>query len=192
MKRVFVPALLLLSVAGARGDEPCRSGLQPGQRPGPYSAVVAVGPQRGTQHCYVCEAGDRPVVIVFARSLTEPLGKLVKRVDALAAEPRAADLRAWVTFLAEDQPSFDPKVVQWGKEHAIRAVPLGVYEDPVGPPAYRLAREADVTVLVATKQRVVANFAFRAGELDDAAIDAIARTIQNNLSTKDTKESNEE
>jgi hypothetical protein len=162
-------------VAGA--DGPCKSGLQPAQRPGPYSSLVAVGPQRGQQHCYVCEAADRPVVIVFARNLSDPLGKLVHRIDKAVADNKVADMRGWVTFLAEDQTALDPKVVQWSQKHAIKNVPLGIFEDIVGPPTYLIARDADVTVLFSVKQRVVANFAFRAGELNDAAIDGILNAV---------------
>src|ERR1700756_3580740 len=117
-------------------DEPCKSGLQPSQKPGPYSALVAVGPQRGQQHCFICEAADRPVIIVFARSLSDPLGKLVQRIDKSLADNKAAELRGWVTFLAEDQTALDPKVVQWSQKHAIKSVPLAIFEDTVGPPTY--------------------------------------------------------
>jgi hypothetical protein len=178
MPRRLVSLFVLLSSYGlTAADEPCKSGLQPAQRPGPYSSLVAVGPQRGQQHCYVCEAADRPVVIVFARTLSEPLGKLVHRIDKAVAEHKTADMRGWVTFLSEDQTALDPKVVQWSQKHAIKNVPLGIFEDIVGPPTYLLARDADVTVLFSAKQRVVANFAFRAGELNDAAIDGILKAV---------------
>src|SRR5438270_6805883 len=100
MRPTFLVIGLAL-VAPALADEPCKSGPQPSQRPGPYSSLVAVGPQRGQQHCYVCEAADRPTVIVFARSLSEPLGKLVQKVDRALPEHKTAELRGWVTFLAE-------------------------------------------------------------------------------------------
>jgi len=174
IRALLIPVAIVALIAS---DEPCKSGLQPSQRPGPYSALVAVGPQRGQQHCFICEAADRPVVIVFARSLSDPLGKLVHRIDKSLAENKAAELRGWVTFLAEDQTALDPKVVAWSQKHAIRSVPLAVFEDTVGPPSYLLAREADVTVLLSVKQKVVANFAFRAGELNDAAIDAILKAV---------------
>lgn len=169
--------IFALSFGVASADEPCKSGLQPAQRPGPYSSLVAVGPQRGQQHCFVCEAADRPVVIVFARNLSDPLGKLVHHVDKAVAENKGTEMRGWVTFLAEDHVALDPKVVQWSQKHAIKNVPLGIFEDIVGPPTYLLARDADVTVLFSVKQRVVANFAFRAGELNDAAIDGILKAV---------------
>jgi hypothetical protein len=176
--------LLMAVGAGLVAAEPPRPGLKPEQRPGPYSSLVAVGPQRGRQHCFICETADRPAVIVFARSLTEPLGKLVKGLDAAVVAHKKAELRAWVTFLAEDQPALDPQVVQWGKEHAIGNVPLAVFADTVGPPTYLLAPDADVTVLLFVKQKVVANFAFRAGALNDAAISEVLRTVPRLLEDK--------
>jgi hypothetical protein len=157
--------------------DPCKSGLQPEQRPGPYSALVSTGSQRGQPHCFICETADKPAVIVFARSLSDPLGKLVGQLDKALTEHKAADLRGWVTFLSEDQPGLDPKVVQWGKQHAIRTVPLGIFSDADGPPSYRLAHDADVTVMLYVKQKVVANFAFRAGELTEERIAEVFKAV---------------
>jgi hypothetical protein len=170
-------AALLSLPAALPAAEPPASGLAPGQRPGPYSFLVATGPQRGQSTCYVCETGDRPAVIVFARSLSEPLGKLVRGLDAALAKQPAAELRAWVTFLGDDQPALDPQIVRWGQTNGIRQVPLGVFEDLDGPPAYRLGREADVTVLLAVKQKVVANFAFRPAELTDARVAEVLKAV---------------
>src|SRR5437870_297873 len=119
-----------------RAEQPCQSGLQPGQRPGPYSAVISTGPQRGQSHCYICETADRPAVVVFARSLNDPLGRLAQLLDRAVAEHKQADFRAWITLLNEDQLTLDPKIVQWSQKHALRNVPLGVFEDQGGPPSY--------------------------------------------------------
>jgi hypothetical protein len=176
----FVSSLCVLCafvVNSSADEQPCVSGLKPGQRPGPYSALVATGPQRGQSYCYICETADRPAVVVFARTLSEPLGKLVSRLDRAVAEHKKVELRAWVTFLADDQPALDPKVVRWAQEHAVRNVPLAVFEDAGGPPSYRLSRDADVTVLLFVKQKVVANFAFRAGELTEAREDEVLKSL---------------
>ncbi len=182
MKRSL--AVLLLSVATLGAGEPCKSGLQPNQRPGPYSSLVAVGPQRGQQHCFICEAADRPTVIVFARSLSDHLGKLVQKIDKAVTDHKTAEVRAWVTFLADDQPTMDPKVVAWSKKHGTGGVPLGIFEDLVGPPTYLLNREADVTILLSVKQKVVANFAYRSGELNDAAIEQVFKALPRIVSMK--------
>jgi hypothetical protein len=175
------PVALLLFLgalaAPASAAGPCVSGLKPGQRPGPYSAVVSVGDRRGQSHCYVCETEDRPAVIVFARSLSDPLARLVRGLDRAVAGHKGSDLRAWVTLLHDDQSAFDPQVVAWAKKEAIRHVPLAVFEDVDGPPSYRLSRDADVTVLLFVKQKVVRNFAFRAGELTGAQVAEVLRAV---------------
>src|SRR5208283_3102835 len=141
--------------------------LKSGQRPGPYSFVIATGPNRGQSQCFICETAQRPAVVVFARTPTDALGKLVHDLDRAVADNKAADLRSWVTFLSNDQPALDPQLVEWSKKHALRSVPVGVFEDLTGPPSYRLSRDADVTVILFVQRKVIANFAFRAGELND-------------------------
>ena len=174
--------LTLLCVLGAlcgysKADDPCRSGLQPGQRPGPYSAIIATGPERGQSYCYVCETGDRPAVIIFARTLSEPLAQLARGIDKAVADRQSVGLRGWITFLNDDQVRFDPQAAQWAKDHAIRHLPLGVFEDAGGPPSYRLSRDADVTVLLFVKRQVVANFAFRAGELKKQEVSEVMKSL---------------
>src|SRR4051812_48748413 len=95
MHVVRILPLLLLAFGPAAAAErgPLPAGLEPGRRPGPYSALVAVGPERGQLHCYICETAERPAVIVFARGLSEPLGKLVEGLDRAVLEHRAAGLR---------------------------------------------------------------------------------------------------
>jgi hypothetical protein len=166
----------LFGVSQVFGDS-CQSGLQPGQRPGPYSAVISTGSRRGQSHCYVCETADRPGVVVFARSLSDSLARLVQRLDAALSEYKKADLRAWVTFLSSDQLSLDPKIVAWAQRHGIRSLPIGVFEDVEGPPSYRLSRDADVTVLFFVNQKVIANFAFRAQEMNDDQIATVMKAL---------------
>src|SRR5215471_7879610 len=90
-------------LAGAFAEGPCVSGLPAGQRPGPYAAIVAVGPNRGQLHCFIC----KPAVVVFARRMSDPLGKLVQGLDKAVLANKTAELRSWVTFLTDDQPALD-------------------------------------------------------------------------------------
>jgi hypothetical protein len=172
-----MPAILFLALATVATD-PFVSGLEPGRRPGPYASVVAVGPQRGKSHCFICETADRPMVIVFAHKPTDALASLVRGVDSELLAHKSEELRAWVTFLSDDQPALDPQLVKWAQDQAIRLVPLAIFEDPGGPPAYRLSREADVTVLLAVKQKVVHRFAFRPGELTDERIALVLKDVR--------------
>jgi hypothetical protein len=178
MRRGVLAALALAALAAvAPGQGPVKSGVQPGLRPGPYSAVIVTGPQRGQSFCYICDTADKPAVIIFARTMSDGLGKLAHGVDKAVTTNKAADLRAWITVLHEDQASVDAQIVKWAQKYAVSVVPIGVFEDVGGPPSYKLAQEAEVTVLLSTRQKVVHNFTFRAGELTDARIAEVLREI---------------
>jgi hypothetical protein len=164
-------------VAAATAADPCVSGLQPGQRPGPFSFLVATGPQRGQQTCYVCETGDKPAVVIFARKLTEPLGKLIAKADDWQlAQPKDGG-KCWMVVLGEKTATLD-QVAKWTKQAGIKTVPVGVYDDVIGPPTYKLSDAADVTVLLWKDRKVVGNFAFREGELNDEAIKTIEGALK--------------
>ncbi len=190
MKRKFfllaVWSLCSLWLCGesSSSEEPCTSGPKAGQRWGPYAALISTGPQRGQSFCYVCETGDKPAIVVFAHALTDPLGKLVAYLDQAMTDHKKAGLHAWVTFLSDQQLELDPKVVKWSERLAIRGVPLGIFEDPLGPPSYRLSKDADVTVLMVVKQKVVANFAYRPGELNDDKIKEVIKALPRILPEK--------
>jgi hypothetical protein len=182
---VAFSSLCSLCLCGESGsEEPCTSGPQAGQRCGPYASLISTGPQRGQSFCYICETGEKPAVVVFAHNLSDPLGKLVVELDKAVADHKKADLHAWVTFLSDRQLELDPKVLKWSERLAIRAVPLGVFEDPLGPPSYRLSKDADVTVLMFVKQKVVANFAFRSDELNDDKIKQVMNALPRIVSEK--------
>jgi hypothetical protein len=166
-----------LALGACEAADPCVSGLTPGLQPRPYSFVLSTGTNRGQSQCFICETADRPAVVVFARTLSDPLGKLAGQLDKAVTEHKGAELRAWVTFLRDDQPTFDPQLVRWSQKHGLKTVPVGVFEDVGGPVSYRLARDADVTVLLFVKRKVTANFAFRTGELNDEAIGEIVKGL---------------
>ncbi len=178
---VFPCFLVSLSPCLSRAAEPCVSGLQPGQKIGPYSFNVATGPQRGQQTCYVCETAERPAVVVFSRKLSEPLGKLMVKCDGwLISQPKDS-AHSWMTVLGEKTVSLDD-LAAWAKQTGIKSIPLGVFDDPIGPPSYKLNDEAEVTVLLWVNRKVAANFAFRENELNDDAIkrivDALAKLTE--------------
>src|SRR6478752_2305245 len=101
MRFLLIPLAFSLALPIAAA-EPCVSGVPVGKRPGPYSFLVATGPQRGQQTCYVCEQheGGKPAAVVFARSLSDPLGKLLARLDAAGAGKQATGYKVWMTQLA--------------------------------------------------------------------------------------------
>ncbi|QDU22567.1 hypothetical protein [Urbifossiella limnaea] len=171
MIRTAFVALVFASAAVAA--DPVQSGIPVGKRPGPYSFLVATGPQRGQPTCYVCEQheGGKPAAVVFARSLSDPLGKLLTKLDAAGAGKDATGYKVWMTQVT---PTADlDGLAAWSQKQGLKGVPVGAFEGPDGPPAYRLNPDADVTVMLFVKTQVVANFAFRKGELTDKVVEQV-------------------
>ncbi|MFO0825749.1 MAG: hypothetical protein U0792_21955 [Gemmataceae bacterium] len=179
MTRFLLSVSLTLTVTlTLTAADPCVSGVPVGKRPGPYSFLVATGPQRGQQTCYICEQheNNKPAAVVFTRSLSDPLAKLLGKLeDAGAATAKDSGYKVWCTQLAE-KADLDA-LAKWAQKAGLKTVPVGTFEDADGPPSYKLNKDADVTVILFTKQKVVANFAFRAGELTDKEIEAIVKTV---------------
>ncbi len=172
MTRTAFAALLFASAAAVAAD-PVTSGLPVGKRPGPYSFLVATGPQRGQPTCYVCEQheGGKPAAVVFARSLSDPLGKLLAKLEAAGAGKDATGYKVWMTQVT---PTADlDALATWAQKQGLKGVPVGAFEGADGPPAYRLSPDADVTVMLFVKTQVVANFAFRKGELTDKTVEQV-------------------
>jgi hypothetical protein len=176
-RRLSAVAALVLAAA-ALADEPLASGPEVGRRPMPYAFVLATGPDRGTAHCYVCDTADKPAAVVFARSLSDPLGKLAARLDQAAADAVVPEFRGWLTLLtAGPQPDAEDRLAAWGRKHAVRQLPLGVFDDEVGPPAYRLSKQADVTVVLFVRRQTVATFAFKPGELTGERVEDVMKAL---------------
>ena len=175
-RAMLIGSFLALPSVTVHATDPCVSGPSVGQRPGPYSFLVATGPQRGQPTCYICETAEKAGVIVFARSLSDPLAKLMSSCDNTVASRPKDELRAWLTVLGEKTTSLD-SLSKWAKEAGLKQSPVGVFDDAVGPPTYKLAQDADVTVLLFVDKKVTANFAFRAGELDEKAIVRLTETL---------------
>lgn len=160
------------------------SGLPVGKRPGPYSFLIATGPQRGQQTCYICEQheGGKPAAVVFARTLSDPLAKLMAKLDSARPVKNEVGFKTWLTHTIATADL--DGLAKWAQDKGLKGVPVGAFEDADGPPAYKLNTDADVTVLFFVKQKVVANFAFRAGELDDKAIEKVMKSVPKLFETK--------
>lgn len=168
---MLVILLVLLCLA-----DPCVSGVPVGKRPGPYSFLVATGPERGKQTCFICEQADKPAVVVFTRSLSEPVGQLLATLDSEVPKREKQGFKVWMTQLT-DKADLDG-LAKWSQKQALKNVPVGAFEDSDGPPAYKLAADAEVTVLVFVKEKVVVNRAYRAGELNEVAIKDIKQSLR--------------
>src|SRR5208283_1013872 len=89
--------------------------------PGPFHVLNFNGDRKGRYHCLVCRNGLSPVALIFARLPTDeesmkkldpgqPLGNLVKKLDAVVAEYPDAFMSAVGVFLGNKD--IDPEPIK--------------------------------------------------------------------------------
>jgi hypothetical protein len=170
--RIVALCLAALVSRTAPAEERFQSGLQVGEElSATFEPLNVTGPHAGELHCLVCEYGASPVVMVFARELSGPLTRLLAQIDAAAARHRQQELAGFVVFLTSDERLPD-ELEAAAKKQGLKHVVLSIF-DPAGPEGFKVAKDADVTVVLYENHRVKANHAFQKGELTDEAVGRI-------------------
>ena len=113
--------------------------------------------------------------MIFAREVSAPLTSLVKKIDAANIENKKKKMGSFVVFLS-DKEGLKDELSKLAKTESLKHTVLSL-DNPAGPKGYEVAKEADVTVVLYTNRKVVANHAFRKGELNEKAIDRIMADV---------------
>ena len=113
------------------------------------------------------------MVNVFTREITDNLTSLVKKIEKIVADNSEKKMAAFVVHLTDDPDASEETLKKLAKKHGIKNVPLTNFDGLAGPPDYKIAEEADVTVLMWVKGTVKVNFALRKGELTKKKIKEI-------------------
>jgi hypothetical protein len=166
-----IAAACLLVVAGvAFAADKLESGLPVGESVPAFNVRDITGPNEGKTLCYRCQYGARPVVTVFTRELSDSVKDLVKKIDSQVGENKDKKMAAFVVVLTEDPDAVEPKLKALQKEAKIANTPLTIIEGAGGPPEYKLAKDAEVTVMMWVESEVKVNQAFAKGKLDKKAV----------------------
>jgi len=186
MKRHPIVAAALLGVVALAGvavsQEKSKlvSGPQVGKEvPGPFHPLNVNGPKAGKKNCLYCEYGNAPVVMVFARESSPAVTNLIKKIDQCTVKHEKEELNSCVIFL-NDAEALPKQLKSLVEKEGIKTTVLAV-DNRQGPEDYKIAKDADVTVVVYTDRNVRANRAFRRGELNDRQIDQVLADVRKML-----------
>jgi hypothetical protein len=113
--------------------------------------------------------------MIFARSNSDALTSLVKKIDAATAENKSKRMGSFVVYLSDDE-ALEDQLKTLAEKNSIKNCVLSI-DNVAGPKGYNVAKEADVTVVLYNKRKVEANHAFKKGELNAKAIDAIVADL---------------
>jgi hypothetical protein len=167
---------LVLLFSGVIAAEKIKSGPQAGEEvPGPFHPVNVTGPNAGEKFCLYCQNGTNPVAMIFAREISPPLVKLIKQIDKATAKHEDEKMGSFVVFLS-DSADLEKKLKDIADKEGIKHTILAV-DNPAGPQAYKIAKDADVTVVLYTNHKVKANYSFAKRELKDKDINTIVASV---------------
>jgi len=186
-RSAWVPAVvatvLALAATGMAGTARAEvtSGYQVGESVGAMTVTKVTGnPLDGVADgktlCYRCKMGSRPVVMVFARTADEKLAKLLKKLDEEIEEHASAKLTGFVNMLGTDAESLKKDAAEFVKLHGLERIAFVVPEESAnGPAEYKIAPDADLTVVCFKAGKVTANHALAKGQLSEDKIAAIVK-----------------
>jgi hypothetical protein len=126
--------------------------------------------------------GSSPVAAVFAREITPGLTSLVKKLEQ-AAEAGSPKTKAFVVLMTDDDKA-ESKLKDLVKAEKVDKVLLMV-DNPTGPKSLKIAKEADVTVVLYTGKKVKKTLAFGKGELNDKTADEVADAVKEHAAAQD-------
>jgi hypothetical protein len=125
------------------------------------------------------------VVAVFAREVTDDLTSLVKQIDAVVGKNEDKKMASFVVVLTEDADGVAPKLEAIADKEKITNTPLTIFDGTAGPPSYKIAKDADVTVLMWQGLSVKVNHALAKGELKADTIKKIVADTAEILKASD-------
>jgi hypothetical protein len=109
--------------------------------------------------------------MIFAKEIDDNLTSLVKKLDAATAANKKSKMGSFVVFTSDDE-GLEKKLEQLAKKEDIKNIVLTI-DNPAGPRAYKVAKDAAVTVVFYVNREVKANHVFKKGELTASASEKI-------------------
>lgn len=116
--------------------------------------------------------------MVFAKKADDHLASLAKQLDKLVAENEAKQFRVVLHLLGEDKDELKEAAKKFSEEAKLAKVPVTVpseYEN--GPANWGLNPQADWTIFMYDKRKVVASHAYASEDVNADAVKAILADV---------------
>ena len=173
---ILVVVGVAIGAAGVYAEGTAKSGPATGEKvPGPFHPLNVTGASAGQKACLYCANGPAPVAVVFAREVNPQVTALLKKLDEATAKNSSANMGSFAVFCS-DKDGLEAALKSMAEKEKITKLVLSI-DNPAGPEKYKIAKDAEVTVLLYDNFTVRANHAFKKGELNAKAIEAIVKDV---------------
>jgi len=175
LNRRLTALFAVVVIVGAASAAQPKSGPQVGDKVVPFHPLNCTGEHAGEKYCLICQNGPNPVAMIFARHVSPELIRLIKRIDQATDKNKERNMGSFVVLL-NDSETLEKELKELAQKERIQHCILTI-DNPDGPGGYNIAQEAEVTVVLYTRQTVNANHTFKKGELDERSIEAIVADL---------------
>ena len=179
MRRIVLASLALaltVAVVGVYAGGAVKSGPAAGEKvPGPFHPLNVTGENAGEKACLYCSNGPSPVAVVFARDVSPQVAELLKKLDEATVKNSKASMGSYAVFCS-DKDGLADALKKVAADQKLKSLVLAI-DNPAGPKAYNIAKDADVTVLLYEEFTVRANHAFKKGELNAKAVERVVADV---------------
>jgi hypothetical protein len=110
------------------------------------------------------------------------LASLAKKIDSATEANKSSKMGSFIVLLSDDD-KLESKIKEFAEKEKIKKTMLGI-DNPAGPEGYGIAKDAEITVVLYAKKKVVKTFAFKKGELTEKDIDTIVGSVKEILPEK--------
>ncbi len=122
--------------------------------------------------------------MIFARDLSDPLASLAKKIDAATEKNNECKMGSFIVFLNDDE-GIDKKLKDLADKEHLSKISLATLSSKAGPEAYKIDKDAEVTVILYGKNKCKANYSFKKGELTESDVDKIVADVAKILPEKE-------
>jgi len=141
-------------------DKKIFSGPQVGEKLPPLKVKGVFDKEAGKDFDYAAMAGDKPAVLIFMHKLTRPSAAVMRAILTYTGKKKPGELFSAMVYLTGDLTEGEKRLKRAQVVFRQRGnAKIGISPDGAeGPGAYGLNRNMTLTILVADKGKVTANF----------------------------------
>ena len=175
-KLLAVLSVMCCAAVAAVAEEKKADCLKVGDGVAPFNVVDVTGPRAGEKLCYRCAYSSRPVVSIFAKQMNDKVASLTKKIDEQVGQHKDEKMAAFVVILTEDPEGQAAGLKAVAAKQELKNTPLTTFDGIAGPEDYKIAKDADVTVMMWVDSKVKVNESLKASELNDEKIAALVKS----------------
>jgi len=124
------------------------------------------------------------MVNIFTKKVDKALASLAKQIDAELQKDKA--LRGFVVVLTDDEDETATKLEELWKSETLKKLPLTMFGGMAGPKAYKINKNADVSIHLWNKRTIKETYALKSSDLTEEKVKEILAAVHK-LNASDEK-----